>query len=58
MRCLIGRIAVSSALAFGCVVSCSETITGHVVAITDGDTITVLDTTKTQPKPQESESQN
>lgn len=46
----ISRRVVAAALLLLALVSQAETITGRVVAIADGDTITVLDTTKTQHK--------
>ena len=43
------RIIVTIALALACTVN-AETVTGRVVGVADGDTITVLDSDKVQHK--------
>ena len=48
-RGLMQRIIVTIALALACTVN-AETITGQVVGVADGDTITVLDVDKVQHK--------
>lgn len=44
------RIWISLLLAFGSLVASAETITGRVVAVSDGDTLTVLDASLQQFK--------
>ena len=44
------RYALAVALALACVAVHADTITGRVVGVSDGDTITVLDREKTQHK--------
>ncbi len=47
-RTNIGRIILAAFLLLAAPIAFADTLTGKVVKVTDGDTITVLDSTNTQ----------
>jgi endonuclease YncB( thermonuclease family) len=50
MKSLLSRLIVTLALAFPPLLAVADTLTGKVVKITDGDTVHVLDSSKTTHK--------